>query len=81
MIVMKDLAAFCEMLESKHGYKFKGVSDLKYHLGCDFGRDLDGTYYYGPFKYVEKMMDVYEHLFGKEPMGYSSPLEKGDHPE
>ena len=36
-IAMKDLAAFCEMLKSKHGYKLKGVSDLKYHLGCDFG--------------------------------------------
>ena len=80
-IVMKDPAAFCEMLKSKHGYKLKGVSDLKYHLGCDFGQDPDGTYYYGPFKYVEKMMDAYEHLFGKKPMGYSSRLEKGDHPE
>ena len=26
-------------------------------------------------------MDAYEHLFGEKPMGYSSPLEKGDHPE
>ena len=33
-IAMKDLAAFCEMLKSKHA---KGVGNLKYHLGCDFG--------------------------------------------
>ena len=59
----------------------KGDGDLKYHLGCDFGRDPDCTYYYGPFKYVEKMLDAYERLFGKKPTGYSSPLEKGDHPE
>ena len=59
----------------------KGDSDLKYHLGCDFGRDPDGTYYYGPFKYVEKMLDAKEHLFGEKPTGYSSPLEKGDHLE
>jgi len=26
-------------------------------------------------------MDAYECLFGEKPMGYSSPLEKGDHPE
>ena len=26
-------------------------------------------------------MDAYEHLFGEKPMGCSSPLEKGDHPE
>ena len=59
-IVMKDPAALCEMLKSKLAYKLKGVGDLKYHLGCDFGRDPDGTYYYGPFKYVETMMDAYE---------------------
>ena len=80
-IAMLDPAAFCEMLKSKHGYKLKGVSDLKYHLGCDFGLDQDGTYDYGPFKYMEKMMDAYECLFGEKPTGYSSPLEKGDHPE
>ena len=28
-IAMKDPAAFCEMLKSKHGYKLKGVGDLK----------------------------------------------------
>ena len=78
---MKDPAAFCEMLQSKHCYKLKGVGDLKYHLDCDFGWDPDGTYYYRPFKYVEKMMDAYEHLFGEKPMGYFSPLEKGEHPE
>ena len=27
------------------------------------------------------MLDAYEHLFGKKPIGYTSPLEKGDHPE
>ena len=49
VIAMNDPAALCEMLKSKHGYKLKGVSDLKYHKGCDFGRDPDKTYYYGPF--------------------------------
>ena len=59
----------------------KGNGDLKYHLGCDFERDLDRTFYYGPFKYAEKMLDSYERLFGEKPKGFSSPLEKGDHPE
>ena len=27
------------------------------------------------------MLDAYELLFGEKPTGYSSPLEKGDHPE
>jgi hypothetical protein len=80
-MAMKDPAAFCEILRTKYGYKLKGDGPLKYHLGCDFGRDPDGTFFYGPFKYVEKMMDTYERLFGEKPKGYSSPLDKGDHPE
>ena len=27
------------------------------------------------------MLDAYDRLFGEKPMGYSSPLEKGDHLE
>ena len=30
---------------------------------------------------MEKLLDAYERLFGEKPTGYSSPLEKGDHPE
>ena len=78
---MKDPAAFCELLKKKHGYKLKGDGPLKYHLGCDFGRDPDGTYYYGPYKYVDKMLDTYERLFGEQPKGFTAPLEKNDHPE
>ena len=74
MVAMKDPAAFCGLLKSEHGYKLKGDGDLKYHLVCDFGRDPGSTYYYGPFKHVEKKLDTYEHLFGEKPTGYSSPL-------
>ena len=35
--LMMAMKAFCELLKSEHGYKLKGDSDLKYHLGCDFG--------------------------------------------
>ena len=73
MMAMKDPAASCELLKSEHGYKLKGDSDLKYYLACDFGQDQDGTYYYDLFKYVEKMLDAYEHLFGEKPTGYSFP--------
>ena len=51
MMAMKDPAAFCELLKSENGYKLKGDGDLKYQLGCDFGQDPDGFYYYGPFKF------------------------------
>jgi hypothetical protein len=35
-----------------------------------------------PRKYIEKMIGAYEQMFGTRPKAcYSSPLEKGDHPE
>jgi hypothetical protein len=69
---MKDPAAFCELLKTKHGYKLKGDGPLKYHLGCDFGRVPDGTYYYVPYKYVDKMLDTYQHLFGEQTKGFTA---------
>ena len=80
-MAMQDPAAFCEILKNKYNYKLKGDGPLKYHLGCDFDREPDGTFCYGPFKYVGKMLETYERVFGEKPTGYSSPLEKGDHPE
>jgi hypothetical protein len=32
-------------------------------------------------KFIEKIVDNYVHEFGKKPRDYTSPLEKGDHPE
>jgi hypothetical protein len=70
------------MLMEKYKYKLKGVGPIEYHLGCDFGRDPDGTMFFGPRRYVSKMMSSYEKLFpGEKLFLYSSPLEKGDHPE
>jgi hypothetical protein len=34
-----------------------------------------------PKKYIEKMIDSYERMFGSKPKQYSSPLGHGDHPE
>jgi hypothetical protein len=31
--------------------------------------------------YIGKIMDQYENMFGCKPKEYTSPLEKGDHPE
>jgi hypothetical protein len=37
-----------EILDSlKSMYKLKGDGKVNYHLGCDFGRDEDGTFYFG----------------------------------
>ena len=61
--------------------KLKGTGHIKHHLGCNYGRDEDGTLYSEPTDYVEKMLSNYEKIFGKKPRQYSSPLSKGDHPE
>ena len=34
-----------------------------------------------PHKYIVKLLDNYQRLFGKMPKKASSPLEDGDHPE
>ena len=80
-IAMTEPAEFCDKLVNKYSYKLKGVGPLEYHLGCDFGHDPDGTFYYGPHTYVEKMMETYVKFFGQKPKSYSSPLKKNDHPE
>jgi Reverse transcriptase (RNA-dependent DNA polymerase) len=76
-----DPGEIIDTLKSKHKLNFKGVGPLAFHLGCDFQRDDDGTLSFGPKKYIQKMMDNYERLFGMKPKEYSSPLEKNDHPE
>ena len=81
-VALRDPKTFMDELQSKYNYKLKGVGPIEYHLGCNFGRDPDGTFYYGPFKYIERMMSTYEKVFGEPvPSGASSPLVKGDHPE
>jgi hypothetical protein len=48
----------------------------------DFIRDDDGTLCLSPVKYIEKLINNYEKLFGENPKQIvTSPLEKGDHPE
>ena len=79
---MKDPKAFERTLKEKHKFKLKGTGSIAFHLGCDFIRDDDGVLAMGPRKYIEKMMDGYEQMFGEKPSTkFSSPLEKNDHPE
>ena len=65
----------------EHKFKLKGTGPISFHLGCDFGRDEDGTLYYAPKKYIEKILDNYRRLFGSYPKPYQSPLVNNDHPE
>jgi len=80
-IASKDPKAIIGELVEKYKYKLKGVGPIKFHLGCDFSRDPDGTLAFGPRSYMTRMMDTYEKMFGEKPKEYVSPLDKGDHPE
>ena len=78
MIHPKELT---DTLSRTYSLQLKDVGTMKYHLGCDFFRDPDGTLGFGPLKYIDKMMGNYEKFFNDAPREYSSPLEKNDHPE
>jgi hypothetical protein len=80
---LRDPQATMDVLTEKYKFKLKGVGPISFHLGCDFWREDDGILCFAPKKYLEKMMDGYERMFGKPPTSnlYTSPLEKGDHPE
>jgi hypothetical protein len=66
-IASKDLQKITDSLEKDSGFKLKGVGPTKYHLGCDYSRDSDGTLYCGPRKYIEKMLGAYARMFGELP--------------
>jgi len=85
-IVMVDGRAFLDKLKKSpkdggHGYHLKGEGPLTYHLGCDYTRDKDKTLVIQPKKYIAKMLEAYETIYGEKPKHVSCPLEKGDHPE
>ena len=81
-MALKDPKAFVKILQDKYGFKLKGTGPIEYHLGMDFERGEDGVLRYSPNKYIDKMMDSYERLFGKKPSTNAhAPVEPGDHPE
>jgi hypothetical protein len=81
-MAMDDPETFLNILINKYGFKLKGSGEINFHLGCDFFRDEDGTLCMKPEKYISKMVQGYEQMFGCTPKrNVYSPLEKGDHPE
>ena len=78
----KDPQKIVDTFVNKHHFKLKGTGPMSYHLGCDFGRDEDGTLHFVPRKHVEKMEECYHSMIGSTPKQTCiSPLEKGFHPE
>ena len=82
-LVMKDPISFLKILQSDpYSFKLKGSGPMSFHLGCGFNRDENGVLCMDPLKYIEKMAQAYEQLFGiKLGTKPRSPLEEGDHPE
>ena len=82
IIASKDPESLLNKLIEDHKFKLKGTGPITFHLGCDFFRDEDGVLCMQPRKYIDRMCDNYERIFGTKPkQTYTSPLEKGDHPE
>lgn len=81
LICSKDPRKIISALEDDHKFKLKGTGPISFHLGCDFYRDTDGVLCYEPKKYINKMLDNYQRIFGCLPTKRASPLEANDHPE
>ena len=81
LIVSKNPQDIIDQLTKVHSFKLKGTGPIQCHLGCDFFRDEDGVLCYAPRKYIEKVLDNYERIYGCKPRQVTSPLVKGDHPE
>jgi hypothetical protein len=63
------------------GLRPKKWSNL-FHLGIDVFQDTDNTLYISSNNYIEKMVKSYKRMLGEAlKQNFTSPLEKGDHPE
>ena len=81
-IISKNPLEITKHLEDHYKFKLKGTGPIEFHLGCNFSRDKDNTLFMRPDKFIERMADSYQQMFGEKPKEtYRSPLEPGDHPE
>jgi transposase InsO family protein len=81
-LAMQDPKSFLDKFSNEYKFKLKGSGPLDFHLGCDFFRDEHGVLCMSPRKYIDRMVDTYQRMFGQKPKtNVTSPLEKGDHPE
>ena len=81
-IASKDPSAIIDVLTSTHGFKLKGTGPIEYHLGMAFCHDEHGILRISSRRYIDKMVDMYQQLFGCKPSTKAlSLLKKEDHPE
>jgi hypothetical protein len=79
LIAAKDPSSITKSLKEHHDFNLKGTGPLQYHLGCDYHNT--GILCFGPRKYIEKIIEKYERMFGCKPKEFAFPLEKANHPE
>ena len=51
-VAARDPQGIIDMLLQAYKFKLKGIGPIEFHLGCDFGRDPDGTLWFEPRKYA-----------------------------
>ena len=58
-----DSQAFTSILAKTDESKLKVSDPIQYYIDMHFYCDEDGTWHFGAFKYIEKMMESYEWMF------------------
>ena len=82
LIACTCASEFIHTLKRKHNLKNKGDGPLKYHPGCDYHLEPDGTLIALPKKYISKILDSFHQIFPGETLPQVKfPLDKNDLPE
>ena len=63
-IPAKNPKKITDDLQLRHHFKLKVTGPLTHHLGCTYIRDPVGTLVADPTKYIKKILESYESIFG-----------------
>ena len=64
-IASKNPKAITDELINTYKFKLKGTGPLEFLLGCDYFRYSDNVLCFAPKKYIERMVETYEPLWGE----------------
>jgi hypothetical protein len=64
---MLDPKSFTDTLQKKYNFKLKGINPIDFHLGQSFLWNEDGEMEISAKCYVDKMIDTYVQLMGRNP--------------
>ena len=67
VLVMKNPEGFTALLEHEHKFKFQDSGPISCHPGMSFERKSDHTLKCIPANPTQKMIGVYERIFGEKP--------------